>query len=115
MENITEFLTYDNVGMMTQMIFSGLIVMSITQVIKSHIDRIAKFITKGKVKKIKSSDITLIVSIVQVIFVMFVVNGYVLDVKSLWLVVVNSVILYLGCSKGFDKVFKEVKITKESK
>ena len=51
---ITEFLTYDNIGLMTQIIISGLVVMATTQAFKSVVDRLIKFISRGKIKKIKT-------------------------------------------------------------
>ena len=62
---ITEFLTYDNIGLMTQIIISGLVVMATTQAFKSVVDRLIKFISRGKIKKIKTRDLTLIISILQ--------------------------------------------------
>lgn len=112
---ITEFLSYDNIGLMSQIIISGLVVMATTQAFKSIVDRIIKFISRGKVKKIKTKDLTLLISIIQVTFVMYGVNHYPLDFISIWLVVVNSVLLFLGCTKGFDAVFKKITIKKEDK
>lgn len=112
---ITEFLTYDNIGLMTQIIISGLVVMATTQAFKSVVDRLIKFISRGKIKKIKTKDLTLIISILQVICVMYGVNHYPLDFTSIWLVVVNSVLLYLGCTSGFDTIFKNITIKKEGK
>lgn len=113
--NITEFLTYENVGIMTQLIVSGLFVMATTQALKNKVDRFIKFTTKGKVKKIKTSDFTLLVSFLQVLFITFSINNNPLDLKSIWLIVLNTVILYLGTTKGFDAAFKQISIKQEVK
>lgn len=112
---ITEFLSYDNIGLMTQIIVSGLIVMAMTQAFKNTVDRLFKFISMGKIKKIKTRDLTLFICFIQVIFVMYGVNKYPIDFISVWLTVVNSVLLFLGCTKGFDAIFKNITIKKEGK
>lgn len=113
--NITEFLTPESVDGLKQLIISGLFVMATVQVVKTYIDSIVKFITKGKIKKIKSKSVTLAISLLQVIFVMFAVYGYKFNVITIWLTVMNTVILYLGTTKGFDAIFKDIKIKQENK
>lgn len=113
--NITEFLTYENIGIMTQLIVSGLFVMAATQALKNKVDRLIKLITRNKIKRIKTSDFTLLLSFIQVLFVMFSINNNPLNLKSLWLTFLNTVILYLGTTKGFDAVFKQVSIKQEVK
>lgn len=115
LSNITEFLTYDNIGIMTQLIISGLFVMAATQALKSKVDRFIRFLTKNKVRKISTSDFTLLLSFIQVLFVTFSINNNPLDLKSIWLVFLNTVILYLGCTKGFDAIFKQISVKKEIK
>ena len=111
-QNITEFITPDNMSMAKQLLVSGFFVMILVQTFKPFLDTITKKLFK---KKTKTKNLTLFISIIDVIIVMFFVNSYQVNVVSVFLVLINSSLLYLGCTTGFDKLFRNLTIQKETK
>ena len=104
--NITQFLTPDSVNLFKDLIMSGAIVMMITQGTKGFVDSIF-----NRIKFIKTpstSGYVGFLSLVQAIFFMFVFNSFDVNLTNIYLTIINSCLLYFGCTKSFEFVFQKV-------
>lgn len=110
--SITEFFTPENVGVFKDLIMSAGIVMLVTQGSKDIIDSIFKG-TKLE-DKISTSYYVMFLSFMQSIFFMFVFNSYAITATNIYLTVVNAFLLYFGCTKSFDFVFKRISFKNDS-
>nr|DAH73527.1 MAG TPA: hypothetical protein [Caudoviricetes sp.] len=110
--SITEFFTPDNIGLFKDLIMSAGIVMLITQGSKDVLDSIFKG-TKLE-GKISTSYYVMFLSFIQSIFFMFVFNDYPVNATDIYLTVINAFLLYFGCTKSFDFVFKRITFKKDS-
>lgn len=117
MENlnqITQFFMPDSLGMFGDLLVSGLVVMLIVQATKKHVDKLIVKLPFVK-KKPSTSSYTLMLCAIQVIFVMFSFNGLDVVPSNIYLTVVNTALLYVGCTKGFDFIFKNITYKVEDK
>lgn len=104
--NITQFFTPDNVGLFKDLIMSGAIVMLVTQGTKGFIDNL--FVKVKILGNPSTSSYVGFLSLVQSAFFMFVFNTYSINLTNIYLTVINACLLYFGCTKGFDFVFKKI-------
>ena len=108
--NITTFFTPENIGLFKDLVMSAGIVMLVTQGTKDIIDSIFKG-TKLE-NKISTSYYVMLLSFIQSIFFMFVFSGYPINATNIYLTVINAFLLYFGCTKSFDFVFKRISFRK---
>ena len=111
--SITQFFTPDNVNLFKDLIISGMVVMLIAQTTKRPLDSLIKAIPFIKSNKCKTKYYTLFLSFIQAIYFMFVFNDYSFNATSLYITVINTCLLYVGTTKGFDFVFKNITVHKE--
>lgn len=111
-QNITSFFTPDNIGLFKQLVISAGVVMMVTQGLKSVVDSALEG-TKLE-GKISTSYLVMFLSVIQSIFFMFVFSEYPVNATNIYLTVINAFLLYFGCTKSFDFVFKRISFGKES-
>ncbi|OSA89095.1 UNVERIFIED_ORG: hypothetical protein B2H93_16700 [Clostridium botulinum] len=104
--SITQFFTPDNVNMFKDLVMSAGIVMLVAQGTKDIIDSI--FMNTKLEGKISTSYYVMGLSFIQAIFFMFIFNNYEVNATNIYLTVINSFLLYFGCTKSFDFVFKKI-------
>lgn len=111
MDNITQFFTPDNISLFKDLIVSGAIVMMVTQGTKGIVDSVF-----NKIKFIKTpstSGYVGFLSLVQVIFFMFIFNTFDINATNIYLTIINSCLLYFGCTKSFEFVFQKISFSEK--
>lgn len=113
-QEITQFFMPDSLGMFGDLLVSGLVVMLVVQSTKEFID---KFMVKLPFikKKPTTKAYTLLLCFIQVAFVMFSFNALPILASNIYLMVVNTCLLYVGCTKGFDFIFKPITAQRQVK
>lgn len=109
--DITQFFTPDNANLLKDLIMSGFIIMLFTQATKGFVDSFFNWLPF--VKKAPSTSLyVFILSIVQAICVMFMFYGYGVTAETIYFTIANACLLYVGCTQGFNFVFKNITIKK---
>lgn len=109
--SITQFFTPDNVNMFKDLVMSAGIVMLVAQGTKDIVDSI--FANTKLENKISTSYYVMGLSFIQAIIFMFIINNYEINAINIYLTVINSFLLYFGCTKSFDFVFKNISFGKD--
>lgn len=106
-QEITQFFMPDSLGMFGDLLVSGLVVMLVVQSTKKLVDKLVVKLPFVQ-KKPSTSGYTFFLCAIQVAFVMFSFNNLALIPSNFYLAVVNTCLLYVGCTKSFDYIFQPI-------